>query len=48
MGVLIVGVKYQGEFEERFKVVINEVVLVEGEIFLFIDEIYILVGVGKM
>lgn len=47
MGVLIVGAKYQGEFEECFKFVINEVKMVEGQIFFFIDEIYILVGVGK-
>ncbi|NET34356.1 MAG: ATP-dependent chaperone ClpB [Cyanothece sp. SIO1E1] len=47
MGALIAGAKYQGEFEERLKAVINEVVSAEGEIFLFIDEIHTLVGAGK-
>lgn len=47
MGVLVVGVKYKGEFEECLKFVVNEVIKVEGSIILFIDEIYILVGVGK-
>lgn len=47
MGALIAGAKYQGEFEERLKSVINEVVAAEGQIFLFIDEIHTLVGAGK-
>ncbi len=47
MGSLIAGAKYQGEFEERLKSVINEVSSAEGQIFLFIDEIHTLVGAGK-
>ncbi len=47
MGALIAGAKYQGEFEERLKGVINEVVEASGEIILFIDEIHTLVGAGK-
>lgn len=47
MGALIAGAKYKGEFEERLKSVINEVVLSNGEIVLFIDEIHTLVGAGK-
>ena len=47
MGALIAGAKYKGEFEERLKSVINEVVKAEGEIVLFIDEIHTLVGAGK-
>lgn len=47
MGALIAGAKYQGEFEERLKAVVNEVVTAEGNIFLFIDEIHTLVGAGK-
>lgn len=47
MGALIAGAKFQGEFEERLKAVINEVVKAEGEIILFIDEIHTLVGAGK-
>ena len=47
MGALIAGAKYQGEFEERFKGVINEVTSAAGEIILFIDEIHTLVGAGK-
>ncbi len=47
MGALIAGAKYQGEFEERLKGVINEVVAATGEIILFIDEIHTLVGAGK-
>ena len=47
MGALIAGAKYQGEFEERLKGVINEVVAAAGEIILFIDEIHTLVGAGK-
>ncbi len=47
MGALIAGAKYQGEFEERLKSVINEVTAAEGRIFLFIDEIHTLVGAGK-
>src|SRR5574344_1458885 len=46
MGALIAGVKYKGEFEERLKAVINEVVKADGEIILFIDEIHTLVGAG--
>ena len=47
MGALIAGAKYQGEFEERLKAVVQEVVQSEGEILLFIDEIHTLVGAGK-
>ena len=46
MGALIAGAKYKGEFEERLKSVIKEVVASEGEIILFIDEIHVLVGAG--
>ena len=46
MGALIAGAKYQGEFEERLKNVVKEVVESEGEIVLFIDEIHTLVGAG--
>jgi ATP-dependent Clp protease ATP-binding subunit ClpB len=46
MGALIAGAKYKGEFEERLKSVIKEVVGAEGEILLFIDEIHTLVGAG--
>jgi ATP-dependent Clp protease ATP-binding subunit ClpB len=46
MGALIAGAKYKGEFEERLKSVIKEVVSSEGEIVLFIDEIHTLVGAG--
>jgi len=47
MGLLIAGAKYQGEFEERLKSVIKEVVAADGEIILFIDEIHTLVGAGQ-
>jgi ATP-dependent Clp protease ATP-binding subunit ClpB len=47
MGALIAGAKYKGEFEERLKAVVNEVIKSEGEIILFIDEIHTLVGAGK-
>lgn len=46
MGALIAGAKYQGEFEERLKGVVNEVVSADGDIILFIDEIHTLVGAG--
>jgi len=46
MGALIAGAKYKGEFEERLKSVINEVISADGEIILFIDEIHTLVGAG--
>ena len=46
MGALIAGAKYQGEFEERLKGVVNEVVQSDGDIILFIDEIHTLVGAG--
>ena len=46
MGALVAGAKYKGEFEERLKGVINEVVQSAGEIILFIDEIHTLVGAG--
>ena len=46
MGALIAGAKYKGEFEERLKSVVKEVVAAEGEIILFIDEIHTLVGAG--
>ena len=47
MGALIAGAKYQGEFEERLKGVVKEVVDSEGQIILFIDEIHTLVGAGR-
>jgi ATP-dependent Clp protease ATP-binding subunit ClpB len=47
MGALIAGAKYKGEFEERLKAVVKEVVQSNGEIVLFIDEIHTLVGAGK-
>ena len=47
MGALIAGAKYKGEFEERLKAVVNEVINSDGEIILFIDEIHTLVGAGK-
>ena len=46
MGALIAGAKFKGEFEERLKSVIKEVIAAEGEIILFIDEIHTLVGAG--
>jgi ATP-dependent Clp protease ATP-binding subunit ClpB len=46
MGALVAGAKYKGEFEERLKSVIKEVINAEGEIILFIDEIHTLVGAG--
>jgi ATP-dependent Clp protease ATP-binding subunit ClpB len=46
MGALIAGAKYKGEFEERLKSVVKEVVSADGEIILFIDEIHTLVGAG--
>ena len=47
MGALIAGAKYKGEFEERLKSVVREVVETDGEVLLFIDEIHTLVGAGK-
>lgn len=47
LGALLAGAKYRGEFEERLKAVINEVVKANGEIILFIDELHMLVGAGK-
>ena len=47
MGALVAGAKYKGEFEERLKAVINEVIGSDGQIILFIDEIHTLVGAGK-
>ena len=47
LGALIAGAKYQGEFEERLKGVVKEVVESDGEIILFIDEIHTLVGAGR-
>ncbi len=46
MGALIAGAKYKGEFEERLKGVVNEVIEAQGDIILFIDEIHTLVGAG--
>ena len=46
MGLLVAGAKYKGEFEERLKAVIKEVIDSEGEIILFIDEIHTLIGAG--
>jgi len=47
MGALIAGAKYRGEFEERLKAVLNEVIAAEGEVIVFIDEMHTLVGAGK-
>ncbi len=47
MGALIAGAKYQGEFEERLKAVLNEVKKSDGQIILFIDELHLIVGAGK-
>ena len=47
MGALIAGAKYKGEFEERLKAVVQEVIASDGHILLFIDEIHTLVGAGK-
>lgn len=47
MGALIAGAMYKGEFEERLKSVVNEVIEADGEIILFIDEIHTLIGAGK-
>jgi ATP-dependent Clp protease ATP-binding subunit ClpB len=47
MGALIAGTKYQGEFEERIKNILNEIEKQEGRVILFIDELHILVGAGK-
>ena len=47
MGALVAGAKFKGEFEERLKAVVNEVMKSEGNIILFIDEIHTLVGAGK-
>ena len=47
MGALVAGAKYQGEFEERLKGVVNAVIESQGEIILFIDEIHTLVGAGR-
>ncbi len=47
MGALVAGAKYKGEFEERLKSVVNEVIKANGEVILFIDEIHTLVGAGK-
>ncbi len=47
MGALVAGAKYKGEFEERLKAVVNEVIQSNGEVILFIDEIHTLVGAGK-
>lgn len=47
MGSLIAGAKYKGEFEERLKSVVKEVISADGDIILFIDEIHTLVGAGK-
>ncbi|MEN9699685.1 MAG: hypothetical protein RLZZ301_883 [Bacteroidota bacterium] len=46
MGALVAGAKYKGEFEERLKAVVKEVIAADGEIILFIDEIHTLVGAG--
>lgn len=46
MGALVAGAKYKGEFEERLKSVVKEVIQAEGEIILFIDEIHTLIGAG--
>ncbi len=47
MGSLVAGAMYKGEFEERLKSVVREVIASTGEVVLFIDEIHTLVGAGK-
>jgi ATP-dependent Clp protease ATP-binding subunit ClpB len=47
MGALIAGTKFRGEFEDRFKAVLKEVVAAAGQIILFIDELHTIVGAGK-
>lgn len=47
MGALVAGAKYRGEFEERFKAVLQEVKKSDGEIIMFIDELHTIVGAGK-
>jgi ATP-dependent Clp protease ATP-binding subunit ClpB len=47
MGALVAGAKYRGEFEERLKAVLNEIVESQGKIVLFIDEIHLVLGAGK-
>src|SRR5512147_1339420 len=47
MGALIAGAKYKGEFEDRLKAVVKEVVQSDGQIILFIDELHTVVGAGR-
>ena len=47
MGALIAGTKFRGEFEDRFKAVLKEVIAADGQIILFIDELHTIVGAGK-
>lgn len=47
LGAVIAGAKYQGEFEERLKAIVKEVIDSDGEVILFIDEIHTLVGAGR-